>query len=109
VSVFPEYVEVVMALAMLAEIPGLTGEQYELVVKKVNQSGSPAGALFHAGGPIEGGYRVVEVWESREAADAFYSSELLRQATAGLKTQPKVVMTWPVHGADNGSGWRELA
>ena len=70
-----------MALGMLAEIPGLTREQYERVVKKVNESGSPAGALFHAGGPIEGGYRVVEVWVSREAADEFYGSELLREAT----------------------------
>jgi hypothetical protein len=97
-----------MALALLAEIPGLTREQYELVVKKVNEAGSPAGSLFHAGGPIEGGYRVVEVWESREAADAFYGSDLLRTATAGLRTQPKVVMTWPVYGIDSGSGWREI-
>jgi hypothetical protein len=45
-----------MAVAMLAEIPGLTQEQYETVVTKVNETGSPAGALFHAGGPIEDGY-----------------------------------------------------
>ena len=61
-----------MALAILAEIPELTGEDYERVVKKVNESGSLAGALPHAGGPMEGGYRIVEVWETREAADAFY-------------------------------------
>ena len=97
-----------MALAMLAEIPDLTREQYERVVKKVNESGSPAGALFHAGGPIEGGYRLVEVWESREAADAFYGSEHLREATATLTTQPKIIMTWPVYGADDGSGWRAI-
>ena len=73
-------VVVAMALAILAEIPDLTREQYELVVKKVNESGSPAGALFHAAGPIEQGYRIVEVWETREAADAFYGSELYREA-----------------------------
>jgi hypothetical protein len=44
-----------MALAMLAEIPGLTRQQYESVVEAVNQAGSPAGALFHAGGPTDGG------------------------------------------------------
>jgi len=53
------------ALAIVAEVPDLTREQYEMVVKKVNESGSPVGALFHAGGPIEGGYRIVEVWETR--------------------------------------------
>ena len=98
-----------MAIAMLAEIPGLTREQYEAVVKKVNQSGSPKGAILHAGGPTEGGYRIVEVWESREAADAFYGSEQYRAATAGIETHPEILMTWPVYGADTGSGWREVA
>jgi len=95
-----------MALAILAEIPELTGEDYERVVQKVNESGSPAGVLLHAGGPMEGGYRIVEVWETREAADAFYGSNLYREATASITTEPKVVMTWPVHGLDDGSGWR---
>ena len=98
-----------MAFAILAEIPELTREQYEMVVKKVNEGGTPAGALFHAGGPIEGGYRLVEVWDTREAADAFYGSALLKEATAALTTQPRILMTWPVYGADTGSGWREIA
>jgi len=95
-----------MALAMLAEIPALTAEEYETVVRKVNEAGSPAGALVHVGGPIEGGYRVLEVWETREAADAFYGSDLYRDATASITTEPRIVMTWPVHGLDNGTGWR---
>jgi hypothetical protein len=95
-----------MAFAMLAEIPDLTRDEYEAVVKKVNESGSPAGAIFHAGGPIEGGYRVVEVWESREAADAFYGSELYRLAASATSAQPKIVMTWTILGVDRGSGWQ---
>ena len=97
-----------MALAILTEIPDITREQYEGVVKKVGETGTPAGALFHAGGPIEGGYRIVEVWESPDAAEAFYSSELLKQASEGVP-QPKVLMTWPVYGLDDSSGWREMA
>ena len=95
-----------MALAILAEIPDLTRAQYETVVNKVNETGSPAGALFHAGGPIEGGYRIVEVWETREAADAFYGSELFAKASAASPTEPKIVMTWPVYGIDHGTGWQ---
>jgi hypothetical protein len=94
-----------MALAILLEIPGLTRDQYEGVTKKVMEAGRPQGSTFHAGGPIEGGYRLIEVWESREAADAFYSSELLKKATVGHE-QPKVIMTWPVVGVDVGSGWK---
>ena len=101
-----EKVVVTMALAILAEIPDLTRDQYESVVKKVNESGSPAGALFHAGGPIEGGYRVVEVWETREAADTFYSSALLADAAAA-SPPPNIIMTWPVYGIDDGSGWQQ--
>jgi quinol monooxygenase YgiN len=97
-----------MAFAMMTEVPDLTREQYETVVKKVNETGSPAAALFHVGGPIEGGYRVVEVWESREAAEAFYGSDLLQDATAPLNTHPTIIMTWPVYGLDDGSGWREI-
>ena len=90
--------EICMAFAILAEIPGLTREQYEMVVTRVNESGSPAGALFHAGGPIEGGYRVMEVWETSESAEKFYASEVLKHATAPLPAelqQPRVIMTWP--------------
>ncbi len=96
-----------MALAMLAEIPGLTREQYESVVKRVNEAGTPSGALFHAGGPVETGYRVIEVWETREAAAAFYDSDLYREATATIGATPEIVMTWPVHGLDDGRGWHE--
>jgi hypothetical protein len=97
-----------MALAILVEIPGVTRDQYEGVVSKVTAAGRPAGSLYHAGGPIEGGYRLVEVWESREACDAFYGSETLKKATAGLG-QAQVIMTWPVYGADAGSGWKPVA
>ena len=94
-----------MALAILLEVPGLTREQYEAVVRKVNESGPPAGALFHTGGPIDEGYRMFEVWETQEAADAFYSSSLYREATGMLTIRPKIT-TWPVYGVDLGSGWR---
>jgi uncharacterized protein (DUF1330 family) len=99
-----------MALAVLAEIPGLTRQQYEAVVTTVNQAGSPAGALFHAGGPTDHGYRVVEVWQTREAAEAFYGSELYRRAVsaAEVATEPEIVTTWAVEGVDDGHGWRAV-
>src|SRR5690349_3762474 len=96
----------VMALAMLAEIPDLTREGYELVVRKVNESGSPAGALFHAGGPMEGACRVVGVWESREGAGTCYSSALYQEATATSPNRPRRLMPWAVSGVDRGSGWQ---
>jgi quinol monooxygenase YgiN len=51
-----------------------------------------------------GRYRIIEVWDTREAADAFYQSKVLREATAGLTTETRITMTWQVYGLDNGSG-----
>ena len=102
-----------MATALVVEIPKVTVEEYEKVTRKVNEAGSPAGCVFHGGGPFEGGIRLLEVWESPEAAEAFYSSHLLRDATiaAGVAAgseRPKVVMTWEVRGIDDGTGWRPV-
>ena len=44
--------------------------------------------------------------ETREAADALYGSALYRNATASIATEPKIIMPWPVHGLDGGSGWQ---
>lgn len=102
-----------MATAFLVEIPGVTEDEYEAVTRKVNEAGPPAGCIFHGGGRFEGGVRLLEVWESPEAAQAFYSSQLLREATtaaggAASREQPKVIMTWPLRGIDDGTGWRRV-
>lgn len=101
-----------MPVAFVVEVPGVTAEEYERVTRKVNESGSPAGCIFHAGGAFDGGIRLTEVWESQHAAEAFYGSALLREATGFLpdaqQRQPKVLMAWPVHGIDDGTGWRAV-
>jgi uncharacterized protein (DUF1330 family) len=53
---------------------------------------------------------VVEVWQTREAAEAFYGSELYRRAVsaAEVATEPEIVMTWAVEGVDDGHGWRAV-
>jgi hypothetical protein len=80
-----------MAIAMLFEVPGLTPEQYDAVAREVSL---PApGQIFHLAGPMEGGWRVLEVWESQEAADTFYRERLGQalQKNAGITdVQPKV-------------------
>jgi quinol monooxygenase YgiN len=103
-----------MAYALLVELPNLTREEYEAVAKAVNSSGYHVpGNLVHAAGPFAGGYRVVEVFESKEAADAFYSSQRFRDACATVygETMPdmNIISTWEIVGLDQGSGWRSVA
>ena len=60
-------------------VEGITEEQYEESVRKLagkdrveSSSDWPvAGLLAHIAGPGENGFRVIDVWESQEALDAF--------------------------------------
>jgi heme-degrading monooxygenase HmoA len=58
----------------------------------------PQGFIAHLAGPkANGGWRVVDVWESEAAAKAFYESDQFKPvmaaaANAGISTAP-----WPMH------------
>ena len=68
-----------MAILMIHEAPGGTQEQYEQVAARLAAGGSfdsvddwpVSGLLFHAAGPTDDGWRVVDVWESEEAFQNF--------------------------------------
>ena len=84
-----------MALALLLEFPGATQEQFDRVAEKIGST-APAGLLYHVEGPIQGGWRVVDVWESREAVDKFFQDQLgqaLQEAGVAIP-QPQF---WPAH------------
>jgi hypothetical protein len=76
-----------MAVVLVQQGPSFTQEKYEEVVRKVSggksRMESPsdwpvAGLLVHAAGQADGGFRVVDVWESEEACNQF--GELLAPA-----------------------------
>jgi hypothetical protein len=87
-----------MALALLFEVPGYTQEHYDQVIETLQRGGKTAeGRIFHLAGPMEGGWRFLDVWESQEAADKFFQ-EALRPAAQQVGfalAQPRQV--WPVH------------
>ena len=70
-----------MAVVQIHELPGMTREQYEQAMKQLGLSGPPPGSHLHASGPMEGGWRIVEVWDSEEAAGSYYGSETFQQMT----------------------------
>ncbi len=67
-----------MAVVQIHELSNMTREQYEQAMRDLNLYGPPPGSQLHASGPMEGGWRIVEVWESEEAANAFYGSALFQ-------------------------------
>ena len=45
---------------------------------------------------MEGGWRIVEVWESEAAAAAFYGSEAFQRMVQRLGIGPNVAASYPV-------------
>ena len=81
---------------------GLTQEQYEESVRKLvgkERMESPAdwpvpGLLAHVPGQGEKGFRVVDVWESQEAVDAFAAKLVPILEDLGVQGKPEV---YPAH------------
>jgi hypothetical protein len=67
-----------MSVVVSAVAPGLNAEMYEAVTGRVMPGDQlPQGCELHIAGPVEQGWRVITVWESREAFDRFRQEKLL--------------------------------
>ena len=84
-----------MAVALVHEIPGGTQEDYDKIAQEL--TGGPInslsdwpvdGILFHVAGPTENGWRVVDVWESEEALEAFGAKLGPALEAAGVDAPP---------------------
>jgi hypothetical protein len=59
------------------KIDGGTQEMYEAVDAKLDVEGDPPdGLIVHSAGPIDGGWGIIDFWESREHFDRFSESRL---------------------------------
>jgi hypothetical protein len=84
-----------MAVVLLFEIPGMTQEQYDAAVAAGGLEDSlPPGQIFHVAGPMEGGWRVIDVWETRADFDRF-AEQTLNPAMGGQAPVPSQEL--PVH------------
>lgn len=77
-----------MAIGMIMEIPGGTKEQYETINQ--NAFGNPQGPtepipglIIHTAGATANGWRIFDVWESKEAFEQFMN-DVIMPATEGL-------------------------
>jgi hypothetical protein len=71
-----------MPIGIQLEFPGGTQQQYDAIRRQSDgdTAALPPGLVLHVSGPTENGWRVVAVWESRAAFEAFASGPL-RQLT----------------------------
>lgn len=87
-----------MAVAMLVDNPDGSQEIYDMVRKNLGLE-SPAGGILHVAGPSpNGGWRVIEVFDSIEDASRFLKERLGPAfAAAGYTGQIPQPEFWPVH------------
>ena len=88
-----------MAVGIRIKFAGLSQEQFDEVNKHVDPAGDPPkGLLFHASGPIDEGWGVIDFWESRADFDAFQDRIQSSVGAAGVQLQaPPDVKEFPVH------------
>jgi hypothetical protein len=87
-----------MPVAMLVDNPHGSQEIYDQVRAHIGLE-APAGGIFHVAGPSpNGGWRVIEVWESEEDAKRFLEERLKPALEAvGVPGPPPQPQFWPVH------------
>ena len=92
--------EFVVAIGIRIKLPGVTKEQFDAAHAHINPDrSSPPGMLFHASGPIDGGWGVIDFYESRADFDAFLESNIQPGiAASGVQMQgPPDIKEFPVY------------
>lgn len=83
-----------MAFVRLAFFPGGTERHYSAIGAELAGVEFPPGRLMFAAGPADGGWQVVQVWETRAQLDAFNQAHFLpalaRAAGRAFPQPPRV-------------------
>ena len=86
-----------MTIAMLVDNPAGSRELYERILDKLDHD-LPLGGTLHLAGPApEGGWRVIEIWETPEEARRFLTERFAPALrAAGFEGLPPTPQFWPV-------------
>ncbi len=79
-----------MAVAMFVHFPGLSSERYGELMTRLDLDANPAaGAILHVAAEVVDGINVVDLWQTRESAQAFVDQRL-EPALGELRIQADV-------------------
>lgn len=89
-----------MAVAMMVDNPEGSQEVYEQLRARLGLE-RPAGGIFHVAGPSpNGGWRVIEIWESEDEMNRFFQERFIPALhELGFEGPPPPREVWPVHNA----------
>jgi hypothetical protein len=88
-----------MAIGIRIKLLGITQEQFDLGHDHINPDREvPQGLIFHASGPIDGGWGIIDFWESRADFDTFSVRIQQGMEAAGVQPSgPPDIKEFPVH------------
>jgi hypothetical protein len=76
----------------------VTAEQLDKAEAAINaRNDRPDGLIFHASGPIDGGWGVLDFWESRAHFDRFAQERIAPAMAAAEMTGQPDINEFPVH------------
>jgi hypothetical protein len=88
-----------MTVGIRIKFAGLSQDEFDEVNRQIDPKGHPPdGLVFHASGPIEDGWGVIDFWESRAQFDIF--EVRIREAVlaAGVQMErPPEIKEFAVH------------
>jgi hypothetical protein len=75
-----------MSYGVIHFFPDGTREQYDASIAAVHPSATelPAGQIFHAAGPSDGGWTIMAVHDSRDSWETFRNDILVPRMQAGI-------------------------
>jgi hypothetical protein len=93
-----------MAVGIRLKFIGGTQENYDAAHAVMDtENDPPAGMIVHSAGPVDGGWGVIDFWESRDAFDQFVAARLMPRLQGlgdrGFPSPPDV-REFPVHNLE---------
>jgi hypothetical protein len=88
-----------LAVGIRIKLAGVTQEMIDQANRHIDvDSNPPDGLLFHASGPIDGGWGIIDFWQSREQFDRF-AEQRIGPAVGSLGGDPPQpdIREFPVH------------
>lgn len=91
-----------MPIAFLFDSDTIAQAEYDGLMQALGRESldvpTPAGSLAHLSGPKPGGgWRVIDVWDSEESANAFYGSDQFAAVTTNAEAMGITTTPWPLH------------
>lgn len=84
-----------MAVGIRIKLQGVTQEQFDAIDAAVGK-GPFDGLIFHASGPIDAGWGVIDFWDSRAQFDAFITQHVM-PVMGDTPAPPPDIREFPVH------------